>query len=107
MGDLAILARDSHALVERRGPEPERPPVDALAPFPEAHVVATPWARPHLALERKVLTASVEEEIAHRRAGVRAVDRDRPEDAEGAPHGDGTGGEPPGPLHGELYFTGL
>src|SRR5262245_12497510 len=107
MGELAILSRDRHALVERRGPEPQRLTVDALALFPEAHVVAAPWARPHLALEREVLTAPVEEEVADRRARVRAVDRHRPEDAQRAPHGDGTGGEPPGPLHGEPYLAGL
>src|SRR5262245_60463798 len=107
MGDLPALARDRHALVERRGPEPERLPIDALVLSAEADVVATAWARAHLALEREVLTASVEEEVAHRRARIRTVERDRPEDAERAPHGDGTGAEPPGPLHGELHLAGL
>src|ERR1700689_2607679 len=107
MGDLPALVRDRHALFKRGGPEPERQPVHVLALVPEAHVVATAWARVHLALEREVLTASVEEEVAHGRARIGAVERDRPDDAERTPYGDGTGGEPTGPLHGELHLSDL
>jgi hypothetical protein len=107
MGDLSVPVGDRHALVERGGPEPERLSVYVLALVPKAHVVATARARVHLALARKVLTASVEEQIAHRRARIGAVERDRPDDAKRAPHGDGTGGEPPGTLYSELHISEL
>jgi hypothetical protein len=107
MGDLPAAERDRHSLVKRGGPEPERRPVHLLALAPEPHVVATAWARVHLALEREVLTAPLEEEVAHRRARIGTVEPDRPDDAERAPHGDGTGGEPPGTLHGDLHISDL
>jgi hypothetical protein len=69
---------------------------DRFPTLPKAPVVTTARPRVNLALESEVLTASVEEEVAHRRPRIGAVERDRPDHAERAPHGDGTGGDPSG-----------
>ena len=82
--------------VERPGTDPNRPPVGTRARVPEADVVPRPGRGADRRLERHVLGAAEEVQVADRRGGVRTVERDAESDPQGRADGDGVGDGPPG-----------
>src|SRR6476469_5696712 len=70
MRNLSGCVAEPHAIVERRGTDPDGPALIRLVPTPEAHMVPLARTATDGLFEGKVLLAVKQKQVAHRGIGV-------------------------------------